>query len=60
MVTVEGSLPSGNGRDQTIANGCAIFAKVNCPSRQRKPERVYSAVHRDRLRDLNLGYFAAA
>ncbi|QKG21615.1 hypothetical protein ACTIVE_3253 [Actinomadura verrucosospora] len=57
-VTVVGSAPSGRARDHTIAKGSDIFASVRHPSRNRNPERVYSAVWRHLLRDLNRGYFA--
>src|SRR5947209_4162703 len=58
MVTVDGSAPSGSGRDQRISSGSAIFARVSCPVRQRNPERVYSADCREFLRDLKRGYLA--
>ena len=57
-VTVDGSAPSGSGRDHTIASGAAIFASQTRPSRYRNALRVYSAEARDRLRDLNFGYRA--
>jgi len=57
-VTVDGSAPSGSGRDQRMSSGASIFASQICPSRQRNALRVYSAQARDRLRDLNRGYFA--
>src|SRR4030088_141803 len=57
-VTVDGSASSGSGRDQRTSNGEVIFASHNWPSRQRNPDRVYSAEDRDFFRDLNLGYFA--
>jgi hypothetical protein len=55
---VEGSAPSGNGRDHTTASGSLIFASHNRPSRQRNADRVHSADAWDFLRDLNVGYFA--
>jgi hypothetical protein len=57
-VTVDGSAPSGNGRDHTMSSGSAIFANVSRPSRQRNADRVYSADALPRLRDLNRGYRA--
>jgi hypothetical protein len=57
-VTVDGSAPSGNGLDHTMANGPSIFANVSRPSRQRNAGRVYSADALPRLRDLNRGYRA--
>ena len=41
-----------------MSSGSAILASVNAPSRQRNAERVYSALARDFLRDLNRGYRA--
>ncbi|GAB3881828.1 hypothetical protein GCM10027612_11510 [Microbispora bryophytorum subsp. camponoti] len=57
-VTVVGTAPSGSGRDQRISNGSDILASVSFPSRNLKPERVYSADARDFFRDLNRGYLA--
>jgi hypothetical protein len=54
-VTVDGSAPSGSGRDHATASGPAIFARCSWPSRYRNPGRVYSAEARDFFRDLNLG-----
>src|SRR5690606_24461306 len=57
-VTVDGCAPSGRGRDHTMRKGSRIFARNSRPSFQRNALRVYSADARERLRDLNLGYFA--
>src|SRR5690606_3039432 len=57
-VTVVGTAPSGSGRDQRMSNGSAIFASVSFPSRNLKPERVYSADARDFFFDLKRGYLA--
>ena len=54
-VTVDGTAPSGSGRDQRMSSGSAIFASVSAPSRQRNADRVYSALARDFFRDLNRG-----
>ncbi|OLT27244.1 hypothetical protein BJF79_01020 [Actinomadura sp. CNU-125] len=57
-VTVDGSAPSGSGRDHTIASGPSIFASVSSPSRHLNALRVYSADALDFLRALKRGYFA--
>src|SRR5690606_16815083 len=57
-VTVEGSAPSGRGRDHTMFSGSRIFASVSCPSRNLKPDLVYSADWRVVLRDLKRVYYA--
>src|SRR5699024_1977419 len=54
-VTVEGTAPSGRGRDHTMSSGELIFAGVSCPLRYLKPDREYSADALDFLRDLNRG-----
>jgi hypothetical protein len=54
-VTVDGSAPSGSGRDHTTDSGPVIFARCSWPSRYRNADRVYSAEARDFFRDLNLG-----
>ena len=54
-VTVDGSAPSGWGRDHTSARGPGILARYSWPSRHRNADRVYSAAARDFFRDLNLG-----
>jgi len=46
-VTVDGSAPSGKGRDQTMSSGPSILARNSRPLRQRNAERVYSADARD-------------
>src|SRR5699024_3568817 len=40
-VTVEGTAPSGRGRDHTMSSGELIFASVSCPLRYLKPDREY-------------------
>src|SRR5690625_665340 len=55
-VTVEGTAPSGRGRDHTMSSGELIFASVSCPLRYLKPDRECSADALDFLRDLNRGY----
>ncbi|MBB4986116.1 hypothetical protein GGE06_007083 [Streptomyces sp. SFB5A] len=57
-VTVDGTAPVGKGRDHTRSSASDIFANVSRPSRNRKPDVVYSADFRDLFRDLNRGYFA--
>src|SRR5690242_21332121 len=52
---VDGSAPSGSGRDHLTANGSGIFANTSWPSRQRNADRVYSAEALDFLRDLKRG-----
>src|SRR5664280_2514678 len=54
-VTVDGSAPSGRGRDHTMSNGWLIFARVNWPPLNRNPDRLYSAHARDFRFDLNRG-----
>src|ERR1700677_1301906 len=54
-VTVDGSAPSGRGRDQTTASGAVILARCSWPWRYRNADRVYSALARDFFRDLNRG-----
>jgi hypothetical protein len=55
-VTTEGFTPSGRGRDHTMSSGSGIFASVSFPSRNRKPDVVYSADFRDFRLDLKCGY----
>ena len=57
-VTVDGSAPSGSGRDHTIASGADSSASQSWPSRYRNPDVVNVADARDRFRDLNAGYLA--
>src|ERR1035438_5748961 len=54
-VTVDGSTPSGRGRDHTTASGAVIFARCSWPSPYRNADRVYSALARDFFRDLICG-----
>jgi hypothetical protein len=54
-VTVDGSAPSGSGRDHTTASGAVILARCSWPSRYRNADRVYSAADRDFFRDLYRG-----
>jgi hypothetical protein len=56
-VTVDGTAPSGNGRDHTTARGSSIsFASRNSPGLWVKALAVNSADRRDLLRDFNRGY----
>lgn len=55
---MDGFAPFGSGRDHTMSSGSLILARVSFPSRNRKPETVYSADFRDLLRDLKRGYLA--
>jgi hypothetical protein len=55
-VTVDGTEPSGTGRDQRIFNGSAIFASFTWLSRYLNPNVVYVAEAFDLCRDLNFGY----
>ena len=57
-VTVDGSAPSGSGRDHTIASGVFVFASQIWPSRYRNPDVVNVADARDLRLDLNPGYLA--
>ena len=57
-VTVDGSAPSGSGRDQRMSSGTAIFASVTWPFLYRNPDVVNAAGAFDRFRDFNDGYFA--
>ena len=57
-VTVDGSAPSGSGRDQRISSGASIFASFSRPFRQLNPDVVNVADARDFRLDLNVGYLA--